>query len=301
VVFAVGFAAALCLAAGYVLQQRVAAHAFRSDLLSYRLLWELMHKKVWWAGIAAMAIGQALGAVALALGSVALVEPMLSSSLLFAFLIAAVLSHERVRVLEVVGALLVSAALGLFIAIGQPQSHDATRHSGWTSAILASGVVVAVVGVLVATGRRRGLVAESVLLATGAGLLYGLQDAGTRYGLVVGHDSGISAMLVNPWVYVVVIAAACGLALSQSAFRAARLDHSLPPIAVAEPIAGIALGVTLLGDRLSMSVIGLAVETSCVAAMVVGVVLIGRSQTLARCGLDEPQPDAVAPELVGVR
>jgi len=62
-----------------------------------------------------------------------------------------------------------------------------------------------------------------------------------------------------------------------------------------------ALGVTLLGDRLSMSVIGLAVETSCVAAMVVGVVLIGRSQTLARCGLDEPQPDAVAPELVGVR
>jgi drug/metabolite transporter (DMT)-like permease len=300
VVFFVGFAAAVCLAVGYVLQQRVAAHSSRSALLSYRLLWELMHKPVWWGGIAAMVVGQILGGLALDLGSVALVEPMLSSSLLFAFLIAATLSHERVRPLEVIGAVLVSAALGLFIAIGNPRSQDASDHPGLGAAVLAGGVVAVVVLALVAVGRRRGLVAESVLLATGAGLLYGLQDAGTRYGLVVGHDSGIGSMLVNPWVYVVVIAAVAGLVLSQSAFRAARLDYSLPPIAVAEPVAGIALGVTLLGDEISVTVLGLAVEAACVAAMIVGVALIARSQTLARCGLEE-RPVDVEPMLAAAR
>jgi hypothetical protein len=73
----------------------------------------------------------------------------------------------------------------------------------------------------------------------------------------------------------------CGILLSQSAFKAARLDYSLPPIAAAEPIAGIALGVSLLGDKISVSVVGLVVESLCLVAMVGGVMLIGRSDTLA--------------------
>jgi hypothetical protein len=69
--------------------------------------------------------------------------------------------------------------------------------------------------------------------------------------------------------------------LSQGAFKAARLDFSLPPIAAAEPITGIALGIALLGDTVSVSVAGLAAETASLAAMIVGVVLIGRSRSLA--------------------
>jgi drug/metabolite transporter (DMT)-like permease len=293
VVYLVGFAAAISLAFGYVLQQRVAAHASRSNLLSYRLLWELMHKPVWWAGVACMVIGQILGGLALNLGSVALVEPMLSSSLLFAFLIAALLAYQRIRWFEIAGALLISAALGVFIGVGNPHSSP-TPAPDRAVIFLAVAVVAAVVLVLVIVGMRRGLVGESILLATGAGVLYGLQDAGTRAALVVRNHHGVGAIFVNPWVYVVIAAATVGILLSQSAFRAARLDYSLPPIAVAEPVAGIALGVTLLGDVASVSILGLAVEAACFAAMIGGVVLIGRSPTLANCGPNDAESLAPA-------
>jgi len=290
VVFLLGFAAAVSLAMGYVLQQRAATHASRSRLLSYRLLWELMHMPVWWGGIVCMIIGQVAGGLALAFGSVAQVEPLLSSSLLFAFLIAAVLSDQRVRWSEVLGALLVSAALGVFLAVGDPHgSSSAAPNRGVI--ILAVCVVAGVVLALVVIGKRRDLVRESILLATGAGLLYGLQDAGTRAALQVADRHGIVTMWVNPWIYVVVAAATVGILLSQSAFRAARLDYSLPPIAVAEPVAGIALGVSLLGDVVSVSIPGLAVEAICLAAMIAGAWLIGRSTTLARaCQPATPAP-----------
>ncbi len=69
--------------------------------------------------------------------------------------------------------------------------------------------------------------------------------------------------------------------LSQSAFRAARLDYSLPPITVAEPIAAGLLGIILLGDTLSTTGPAPAIECLCVLAMITSAVLIGRSPVLA--------------------
>lgn len=295
-VFVVGVAAALCLGLGYVLQQRVAGQSLESSGHAVRLLFDLIRRRAWWAGIGAMIIGQLLGGLALDLASVAVVEPLLSSSLLFAFLIAASLSKQRVRWHEILGALLVSAALGVFLAVGNPKAVD---HPSANRAIvvLAVCVVAAVVAVLAVIGGRRGLVMRSVLLATGAGLLYGLQDVSTRAALTGIDRHGIAPVFVHAWVYVVIGAAIVGIALSQSAFKAARLDFSLPPIAAAEPIAGIALGIALLGDTVSVSIPGLAAEAACLVAMIVGVIFIGRSKSLADCGV-EPL-DLEAPPAVG--
>jgi uncharacterized membrane protein len=279
-VFAIGLVSAVCLGFGWVVQQRVAAHAALSELLSWRLIRYLAGKPVWWVGIAAMSAGAALGGWALQLGTVTLVEPLLSANLLFAFLFAALLNRTRVQLAELIGALLLSAALGVFIAVGDPQAADHPRPSLWT-AILALDVVATVVAALVAVAKRSRLRTQAVLIATGAGLLYGLQDAATRASLVGFDDHGIKALLVTPWPYVVVASAAVGILLTQSAFRLARLDYSLPPTAAAEPIAGVAIGITVLGDTLSVDAGALAAETLCLLAMVAGVVLIGRSASLS--------------------
>ncbi len=283
-VFLVGVAAALCLGLGYVLQQRVAARAAGSPKRAFRLLWELMHHKVWWAGIAMMVVGQLLGGLALQLATVAVVEPLLAANLLFAFVISAFLSAQRLRWHEILGALLLCAALGVFIAVGNPQSSDHARPNR-AVVILAVCVVAGVVAVVAAFGKRRGLVGESILLATGAGLLYGLQDTATRAALLDIDRNGVAQLFLHLWVYVVLAAAVVGIALSQSAFKAARLDYSLPPIAAAEPVTGIALGIVLLGDTVSVSIPGLAAEAACLVAMIVGVIFIGRSKSLAGPGM----------------
>lgn len=284
-VFLIGLLAAVSLGAGWVLQQRVASHAALSELLSYRLLWHLMHRRAWWLGIGAMVIGQLLGAYALNLATVSVVEPLLSTSLVFAFIIAAALSHERTRALEVGGAILVCAALGVFLGIGNPRSAP-HPHPTLFTIILAVAVVAGVLAVLLSVARRQSLAAESVLLATGAGLLYGMQDLSTRACLLVVDHHGILALTTSPWPYILLGVAVTGLLLSQSAFRAARLDYSLPPTSATEPIAAIALAVTVLGDKLATSPADVALELLCVVAMVVGCVLIGRSATLRPAELD---------------
>jgi hypothetical protein len=280
VVYVVGVAAALLLGVGYVLQQRAAARVPQDDLLRFRLLLDLMHIPMWWAGIGCMIAGEVLAGLALQLAAVAVVEPLLSTSLLFALALAATLNRQRIKWQEAGGALLVSAALGVFLAVGQPHSSPAPATTGPVVA-LTVGVTIGAVAVLVILGKQRGLVGESILLATGAGLLYGLQDASTRAAFVVIAHHGVAAVLVNPWLYVVIGAAIIGILLSQSAFKAARLDYSLPPIAAAEPVTGILLGISVLGDVVSFSVAGLALESLCLVAMVAGVVLIGRSPSLA--------------------
>jgi drug/metabolite transporter (DMT)-like permease len=294
-VFAVGLVAAVCLGLGWVLQQRVASHAALSELLSFRLLFHLMHKPVWWLGIAAMTAGSSLGGWALQLGSVALVEPLLSANLLFAFIFASLLGRSRIKPAELLGALLLSAALGVFIAVGNPRSAE-TPSTAFGNAVLAVCCVAVAVAVIVTVARRRTLPIESMLIATGAGVMYGLQDVSTRASLTVLDDRGIPGLLSGLWPYVVLGSAVIGILLSQSAFRAARLDYSLPPTSAAEPIVGIALGVTVLGDRLSVTPLGLAVEALCLVAMVAGVILIGRSGSLAKgFSLHLPHPHAPQP------
>jgi drug/metabolite transporter (DMT)-like permease len=290
-VFFVGIAAAICLGLGYVLQQRVAARSQESSGHAFRLLLDLMHQRAWWAGIGVMIIGQLLGGLALGLASVAVVEPLLSASLLFAFIIAAFLSKQRVRWHEILGALLVSSALGVFLAVGDPLSSDHPKANR-AVVVLAIAVVAGVVATLVMIGNRRGLVVRSVLFATGAGLLYGLQDVSTRAASFTFDREGVGQVFLHAWAYVVIGAAIVGIVISQSAFQAARLDFSLPPIAAAEPIAGIALGIVLLGDRVSLSITGLAAEAACIVAMIVGVIFIGRSKALADCGTDIIAPSS---------
>lgn len=278
-VYIVGVVATVCLGLGWVLQQRVAEQATEKEL-SLQLLLHLMSQRSWWFGVGAMVTGAALGGWALQLGAVTLVEPLLSLNLLFAFVFAALLGRATVKWAEVAGAVMLSAGLGIFIAFGNPH---AARHlsvpSGPTDA-LAIGVVIAVAVLLIRYAKRRQAKIEAALIATGAGVMYGLQDVATRSTLVATDQHGLVRAFETPWPYVVIGAAAVGIALSQSAFHAARLDYSLPPTAAAEPLTGIALGIAILGDQVTVGAGATAFELLCLVSMVAGVILIGRSDTL---------------------
>jgi drug/metabolite transporter (DMT)-like permease len=279
-VYLVAVCAAAALGLGWVLQQRIAAEVDISEMLSIRMLLHLMRSGVWWAGIAAMAIGQSLAGLALQLGPVTAVGPVLSANLLFAFVIRAVSTRRPPRRPELVGAVLLCVAVGVFLAVANPRaSHRSSTP--WPAITLSAVAVAAMVAVLVLIGKRSGLVADSILLASAAGVLYGLQDATTRGGLVSIDRDGVTALIHTAWPYLLLASAVVGVLLAQSAFRAARLDYSLPPITIAEPLVAGALGIVLLSDRISTNVPSLAVELLCIAAMVVSAILIGRSRVLA--------------------
>jgi drug/metabolite transporter (DMT)-like permease len=285
VVYPVGVVAALCLAVGYVLQQRAAATVPIAEILHWRLLLDLLRRRTWLAGLGFGVLGQLLAAWALSLAGLAVVEPLLSTNLLFAFAVAARLGRHRVRPPEIVGAVLVSAALGGFLVAADPKPRPAPEAAR-SSVVLALVATVAVVVVLTAIARRRGGRTEAVLLSAGAGILLGLQDAATRQALLGEWTHAFHSW----WSLVVIGAAAVAILLLQSAFRVADLNWSLPPLVAAEPIAGIALGVSVLGDRVSSDAVSVLGQSLCLAGMVAGVVLVARSEAIT--SLRHPPPEA---------
>src|SRR5439155_16911808 len=78
------------------------------------------HHRIWLGGIAAIMVGNGLQAWALGIGSLAVVEPVLTSSLLFALPLSASWRRERLRRRDWIGAVMVSAGLGLLVGVGAP-------------------------------------------------------------------------------------------------------------------------------------------------------------------------------------
>jgi len=274
-VMLLAFAASLFFAAAYVLQYHEAHEAPRRLFLSPRLLVELARHRIWVAGIVAMLVGDGLQAAALASGSLAVVEPILTASLLFALPISAAWRRERLSRVEWAGAVMVSAGLGLVLGIGTPTTGNADMGGyEWLMVGLTSwGLAL----LLVAAGLRTPWPSyRAALVGAGAGVLFGLQDALTRYCLHwLGKDF---THLVLSWQpYILLVTAVYGLTLAQSAYEAGSLSAALPPMAVGEPIIGMLIGLIALNERLDTSAVSLAFEVFGAVVMVWGAWLLARS------------------------
>ncbi|WP_432134583.1 MULTISPECIES: DMT family transporter [unclassified Streptomyces] len=272
-VLVLAVSAACCLGFGFVLQQSAAQEAPLGDFLSPRLLLDLMRVPRWLGGIALMAAGMALGALALGLGEVSLVEPLLATNLLFALVLSRRRTGQPLGRQGWVGLALLAGGVGAFIVAGEPRGGSAS--AGGLRQWLIIGVMLGLALLLTTCAKRSRLAAGPVLLALAAGLVYGVQDALTRVsGERFGHG-GMLELLAGWQPYAVLALGVTGLVLVQSAFETAPLRMSLPALTAAQPLAGIVCGVGFLGDRLRTGAGALAWEAAGLAGVVVGIVLLG--------------------------
>lgn len=275
-VVVVGLGAALFLALGWVIQQHAASRAPAEERLSLRILWDLLHRPLWLCGIAAMVVGQLLGAVALGRGSLTLVEPLLAANLLFALPLAAAWSRRRLGLREWAGAVILVVGLAMFVVAAGPEPDQATVvvPINW---IISAATIVVVVGALIAVGKGLEPVKQATLIALGAGILYGMQDGLTQRTLLNMNHFGVFGMLGTWQPYALVAVAVAGLTLAQSAFEAAPLAASLPAITIAEPITGIGLGAGLFSQKIRSDPASLSLEVLGIFCMVIGVLMVARS------------------------
>ena len=162
---AVTVIAAMLLGCGFVLQQHAAAQATSDSYLHLRLIGELLHKRIWLAGIAIMMAGQGLSAWALGHLSLTVSEPLLTTNLIFALLLAAPIYGEVPRRTEIAGALLLSAGVA---ALSVSRSVRALSESfGSFSHWPAAGLIAGLAALLVIAGRNGPASLRATL--TGAG------------------------------------------------------------------------------------------------------------------------------------
>jgi drug/metabolite transporter (DMT)-like permease len=272
--------AALLIGTGFVLQQQQAQREPDSVFLSLRLIRDLLREPRWLAGIGFMIGGQVLAAWSIGNLSLAFVEPLLTTNVVFALVLAVPLAKAALRVWEILGAVVLCAGVGLLSASrsAKPIGLSFGSFSHWWVA----GGIAALAFAAVQQGRRRPGRARAMLTGTGAGLVFGIQDALTRQTLQILQHHGISSLFTHWAPYALVGAGATGIWLMQSAFSAGPLQLSLPAISAGEPLVGIGLGIVVFGDRIQISPGELAIEAGGIFALIVGVIMVGRAPALAQ-------------------
>src|SRR5205823_6869514 len=102
------------------LQQRAARAEPPHRAMDPRLLLRLLRRPPWLAGGLADLAGVGLQALALTLGALAVVQPLLASGLLLSVPLEAALDRRRPRALDVGAVLLAAAGLWAFLVVAAP-------------------------------------------------------------------------------------------------------------------------------------------------------------------------------------
>lgn len=279
--YLLGVLAAALLGVGFVLQQDAAQQAPQAHFLRARLLADLLRRPRWVAGLIIMVAGEVLSAWVIGHMVLSLAEPLLTTNLLFALLLAGPLSGQPVHKSEVAGALILMAgvaALSLARSVRSPEVYVGS-YAYWP---FAGAAMVFLAVACAELGHRRSGAQRAVLTGTSAGLMLGVADALTRRTLQIADAGHLGALLTSWPAYAVVAFSVAGFWLMENAFNAAPLHTSLPGITAAEPVAGIVLGIVVFRDSVHVSPETIALEAAGLVALLVGVIMVARAPALAR-------------------
>jgi drug/metabolite transporter (DMT)-like permease len=299
--YALAMLAACANATSSVLQRKANREVPRKQNLSWKLIRSLARKPVWFGGILAITAGFLLQATALGTGQLATVEPILVLELPVTLIIASRVFGSRMGWREWTAAVAMTASLaGLLYSL----SPSAGRSAGvrWYTWAIGIGINLAVVGGLVAAGRRgpsgRGGGSEgsgarqAAVLGVAAGSTFGL-TAALMKGMTVTFAGGFGELFTSWQLYGMIAAGAVGMFLVQSAMNAGGLLAAQPGLTLTDPIVSILWGVLVFREQVRGGGYILLAALS-------GLVLVGAVVFLARSPLLTDEEAATQGELTQV-
>jgi hypothetical protein len=274
-------AAALCYALSNVLQQHEAQQIADEESLKVGLLTKLIRRPRWLVGIGADVGGYVFEAAALGAGALVLVEPILATALVFSLLFGWALHGRRVSSAGWGAAGLLAASMSLFLYQVSPSGGDSVAPLGhWVrvAPAIAAFIAICVAAAATQTGARR-----AALLSAGAGCAFGVSAVLTK-AFVHYLGQGPLAWVPHWEPYGLAVSSIGGLLLAQSAFQTGALAAAVGAEQVLQPLAGVLLGVTLLGENVSP-----ADPLQRLAAVLALAAMLGSVMILAR--VEHPEGD----------
>lgn len=282
-VFPLALLAAFLFALAAFLQQRAARTVEDRSRSIVRgaagLMARLVRNRTWLSGWLVNIAGFLAQAVALRLGSVAAVQPVMATQLLFALPMSSLERKERPRLRDwaSAGAICGGLAVLLLVVEGAPLAGAAHRPRVVLAALSA---VVMVVLLVIIAGRVRRPVA-SVLVAAAAGLCFAMSSVFMKLTAddLVDHGVGFTA---RDWVgYSLAVSTLLGLVLEQSAFATGSLPWSVATMNAVNPVASYVAGLLAFDVAVPTDPATLAGITGAGLLVVVGVLGLAHSPSSA--------------------
>lgn len=245
----VAIASTCCFAVASAFQQYAASRVPPELSLRPGLLVGVARQRMWWIGVLGDIGGYAFQWLAISLGAIALVQPIMLGDLVFALPLGAWLVHRRPRLGELGAAAAVVAGLTMALMAASPHTHGA--HLGGARAAMVGAACAASIVVLVLLSRGREPSVRAALLGTAAGIAGAALALYTRV-TTVALRAGLSSLLTSWKPYALAVVALVSLLLVQSAFQAGPLRASLPTLNLADPLLSVVLGLVVLGERIRL-------------------------------------------------
>lgn len=239
--------AAICFALAATLWQRATVAAGISAGRPQGFV-GLLTNWIWLLGLVAQTLGVLLQAAALDRGRVAIIQPLLVTTIIWAMPLGYFLTNQTIKRRHILGAAIVVVGLAVFASVGDPAGGvDDAPTSDWLSAFLVIGAACAA---LLLFSRRGGLSTKAAVFGTTAGILYGV-SATLMKPVVENLDSNGFAAVLESWeLWVMAVTGIVGFYLQQLSLATGRLVTSVATVSVANPVVSVLLGVLVLQERL---------------------------------------------------
>jgi hypothetical protein len=270
-------------AAVNLLTQRVSSRTGPSGS-PWRLAAYLLRQPLWLFGVAAAVGSIALQALALHFGSLARVQPIRVTELVFVLMLRRVWLHQPIRGAAWGSAVLTCVGLALFLAAAEPRGGNAgATPSAWVEVIVVLGgaaVLTALLGTRGSPKRRAGLYGSAAALT--AALFATFVKEVTN---ILGVDGPIATLTSWP-IYAAVLCGSASALLIQAALHVGPLTISQPLIVAIDPIVSIWLTVWLFAGYFTQNVAVIALGACGFLALIVGVVVLTGTAPQHDAGLE---------------
>jgi drug/metabolite transporter (DMT)-like permease len=282
--------AALSNAAASVLQRRAAAQdEDRAGAVHtvVRSLLRLVRDPYWVGGAALLAVTTVLQGAALAVGSLAVVQPLMASELLFTLMVGSMVFHRRPDPRTWLAFVALAGGLALFLGAAAPSAgHDTASPGGrwaWAGATLFVVVTaLASVGSLVRGAPRAALFGSASAVAFG-GTAALLKEVTGRL------PQGVGAVLTQWPPYATAVVGVISFLLLQSALRAGTLAASQPALTLGDALTSVALGWALFGEQIAL---GVRVVPELIGVAMIGLGSVGLARAPSVHGAWDTAPAA---------
>jgi drug/metabolite transporter (DMT)-like permease len=276
-VLAVG--AALANALTSILQRSAVKNAPQEASLRLSLLAYAVRNRVWLVGFATMVAGFLLQAVALHFGGLTEVQPILTLELLFLVIILGAWFRQQLTWREWTGAFSAAAGLAMFLTVASPAEGDVVPDlDNWT---LVSVAVVATCTVAVLLARLGSSPTwKAAMFGASAAVMYAFTAALMKQ--MADDASGGWIRIFTHWhAYAMGAAGLLGLFLTQNAFHSGPVTASQSTLVILDPLASIAIGIGLFGERIDTSGARGPFEAIALVILFAGAYTLSRSPLVA--------------------
>ena len=266
--------AALCNALN-VIAQHLGSISSAEKSKGWRFVAVLLRNPMWLAGWGALAGGFVFQALALHVGQLSVVQPLLVTELVFALLLRRVWLRQHIRGVTWWAAALTCASLSVFLAMSEPEGGTYYPDSGaWATGAWGAVGLAAVLALL---GTRGTVIQRTALLASAAAVMWALVATLVKTMTDTLTEFGVWGMFAHWPVYALAAAGLGAEVVHQTALRVGPLSVSQPLLVIVNPIVSIALSVWIFQEYFTSDGARLAVGAVAFAAMCASVVALART------------------------